>query len=628
LKQNSETLCNHEISNGVGVKNLILLQVRSFKFFNKRAKRIYILSIIIQSALGILDIIGITLFGIIGAVISTAFTGNQTSNIILTVLRFLNLDSMTTSEITLWLSFITLSLFICKTLLALFFSRKSLSFLAHQQQQISSTVIDKVLNSNFAWIKAKDPHELSNTIMLGITAAILNSLGQVLLIVSELFLISFFIILLIVLNPFTAIGTVLYLVTVIFLMNNILGRRITSYAHNLAELRIDTQRSIFNSLRLFKEIRVLGRKEWFEKDIKFKFVAQAKNYAKDIWAQQLPKYALELALILGLSLLVFAGKFFSTTEQTLPILAIYIAGGARIFPSLLRIQSCILSLRSFSYLAESAHKFIDELDGVGSQTPDSFKSEGNRTPLASGQKFVEVSNVSFSYPGSDKLIIDGLSLQISKGERVALVGQSGSGKSTLSEMILGLLIPNVGEVKIHGQNASSWVTANSGIVSYIPQDVIIINGSLMDNICLGIEHSDIDLQALDKCLVDSQLKSFIDSLPEGLATHVGINGSSLSGGQKQRISIARALYSNPELIIMDEATSSLDAETENNIIEVISKLSNEKSIIFIAHRLSSIMNFPRVVYLENGKMAGDGTFSELRNNIPRFNDQVKFLGIN
>jgi ATP-binding cassette subfamily C protein len=610
------------------VKNLILLQVRSFKFFNQRAKRIYILSIVVQSALGILDIIGITLFGIIGAVISTAFTGNQTSSIIINVLKLLNLDSMTTSEITLWLSFITLSLFICKTLLALFFSRKSLSFLAHQQQQISSKVIEKVLNSNFAWIKAKDPHELSNTIMLGITAAILNSLGQVLLIISELFLITFFIILLIILNPITAIGTVFYLVTVIFLMNNILGRRITSYAHNLAELRIDTQRSIFNSLRLFKEIRVLGRKNWFEKDIKFKFVAQAKNYAKDIWAQQLPKYALELALILGLSLLVFIGKFFSTTEQTLPILAIYIAGGARIFPSLLRIQSCILSLRSFSYLAESAHKFIDELNGVGSQTPESLKSEASRTPLASGDKFVEVSNVSFSYPGSDKLIIDDLSLIISKGERVALVGQSGSGKSTLSEMILGLLIPNAGEVKIHGENASNWVTANSGLVSYIPQDVIIINGSLMDNICLGIEQSDVDLEALDKCLIDSQLKSFIDSLSEGLATHVGINGSSLSGGQKQRISIARALYSNPELIVMDEATSSLDAETENNIIEVISKLSNEKSIIFIAHRLSSIMNFPRVVYLENGKMAGDGTFSELRKNIPRFNEQVKFLGIN
>lgn len=610
------------------MKNLILLQVRSFKFFNQRAKRIYILSIVVQSALGILDIIGITLFGIIGAVISTAFTGNQTSSIIINVLKLLNLDSMTTSEITLWLSFITLSLFICKTLLALFFSRKSLSFLAHQQQQISSKVIEKVLNSNFAWIKAKDPHELSNTIMLGITAAILNSLGQVLLIISELFLITFFIILLIILNPITAIGTVFYLVTVIFLMNNILGRRITSYAHNLAELRIDTQRSIFNSLRLFKEIRVLGRKNWFEKDIKFKFVAQAKNYAKDIWAQQLPKYALELALILGLSLLVFIGKFFSTTEQTLPILAIYIAGGARIFPSLLRIQSCILSLRSFSYLAESAHKFIDELNGVGSQTPESLKSEASRTPLASGDKFVEVSNVSFSYPGSDKLIIDDLSLIISKGERVALVGQSGSGKSTLSEMILGLLIPNAGEVKIHGENASNWVTANSGLVSYIPQDVIIINGSLMDNICLGIEQSDVDLEALDKCLIDSQLKSFIDSLSEGLATHVGINGSSLSGGQKQRISIARALYSNPELIVMDEATSSLDAETENNIIEVISKLSNEKSIIFIAHRLSSIMNFPRVVYLENGKMAGDGTFSELRKNIPRFNEQVKFLGIN
>ena len=610
------------------MKNLILLQVSSFRFFNKRAKRLYILSVIIQSALGILDIIGITLFGIIGAVISTTFTGNQTSTLIIRVLRFLNLDLMTTAEITLWLSFFTLSLFICKTLLALFFSRKSLSFLAHQQQQISSKVIDRVLNSKFAWLKAKDPHELSNTIMLGITAAILNSLGQVLLIVSEIFLIFFFIILLIVLNPLTAIGTVFYLVSVIFLMNNILGRRITSYAHNLAELRIDTQRSIFNSLRLFKEIRILGRQEWFEKDIKSKFVAQAKNYAKDIWAQQLPKYALELALILGLSLLVFAGKFFSTTEQTLPILAIYIAGGARIFPSLLRIQSCILSLRSFSYLTESAHKFIDELNEISNQTPENVKSDTNRTPLASGENFVEVNNVSYSYPGSDKLIINELSLMISKGERLALVGQSGSGKSTLSEMILGLLMPIAGEVKIHGQNASSWVTANSGLVSYIPQDVVIINGSLMENICLGMEHSDIDLEALDKCLVDSQLKSFVDSLPEGLATHVGINGSSLSGGQKQRISIARALYSNPELIIMDEATSSLDAETESNIIEVIGKLSNEKSIIFIAHRLSSIMNFPRIVYLENGKLTGDGTFSELRNTIPRFNDQVKFLGIN
>jgi ABC-type multidrug transport system fused ATPase/permease subunit len=287
-----------------------------------------------------------------------------------------------------------------------------------------------------------------------------------------------------------------------------------------------------------------------------------------------------------------------------------------------------LSLRSFSYLAESAHKFIDELNGVGNQPPESLTPETSRTPLTSGDKFVEVSHVSFSYPGSDKLIIDDLSLIISKGERLALVGQSGSGKSTISEMILGLLIPNAGEVKIHGENASDWVTANSGLVSYIPQDVIIINGSLMDNICLGVEHSDIDLEGLNKCLVDSQLKSFIDSLPDGLATHVGINGSSLSGGQKQRISIARALYSNPELIVMDEATSSLDAETENNIIEVISKLSNEKSIVFIAHRLSSIMNFPRVVYLESGKIAGDGTFSELRKTIPRFNDQVKFLGIN
>ena len=610
------------------MKNLILLQLKSFNFFDKRAKKIYILSIAIQSALGILDIIGITLFGIIGAVISTAFTGNQTSGIIINVLSWLHLDSKSTSEITLWLTFFTLSLFICKTLLALFFSRKSLTFLAHQQQMISSKVTEKVLNSSFSWVKAKDPHELSNTILLGVTAAILNSLGQVLLIISELFLITFFIVLLIVLNPITAIGTVIYLVTVIFLMNQILGRRITSYAHNLAELRIDTQRSIFNTLRLFKEIRVLGRKDWFERDIKLKFVAQARNYAKDIWAQQLPKYALELALILGLSLLVFAGKVFSTTEQTLPILAIYIAGGARIFPSLLRIQSCILSLRSFSYLSESAHQFIQELEEVGTPSVELISADSFNGQLTDKSSFVEVSNVSFSYPGSNKLILEKFSLSIERGERVALVGKSGSGKSTLSEMILGLLAPQVGEVKIHGQSAASWIKSNSGLVSYIPQDVIIINGSLMENICLGIEKSNVDLVALDNCIISSQLKSFVDSLPHGLETLVGVNGSSLSGGQKQRISIARALYSNPELIIMDEATSSLDAETENNIIDVISNLSKEKSIIFIAHRLSSIMHFPRVVYLEDGILVGDGTFSELRSSVPRFNEQVKFLGIN
>ena len=381
----------------------------------------------------------------------------------------LHLDSKSTSEITLWLTFFTLSLFICKTLLALFFSRKSLTFLAHQQQMISSKVIEKVLNSSFSWVKAKDPHELSNTILLGITAAILNSLGQVLLIISELFLITFFIVLLIVLNPITAIGTVIYLVTVIFLMNQILGRRITSYAHNLAELRIDTQRSIFNTLRLFKEIRVLGRKDWFERDIKLKFVAQARNYAKDIWAQQLPKYALELALILGLSLLVFAGKVFSTTEQTLPILAIYLAGGARIFPSLLRIQSCILSLRSFSYLSESAHQFIQELDEVAPPSAELNSADSFNGQVTDKSSFVQVSNVSFSYPGSNKLILENFNLNIERGERVALVGKSGSGKSTLSEMILGLLTPQAGEVKIHGQNAASWIKSNSGLVSYIPR---------------------------------------------------------------------------------------------------------------------------------------------------------------
>jgi ABC-type multidrug transport system fused ATPase/permease subunit len=210
---------------------------------------------------------------------------------------------------------------------------------------------------------------------------------------------------------------------------------------------------------------------------------------------------------------------------------------------------------------------------------------------------------------------------------LAIVGTSGSGKTTLVDLLLGVLQPESGIVSISGKTPLDAITKWPGAISYVPQTVSLIEGTIRENICMGFTQNQISDELVLKAIDSASLREFISNTPAGLDTEVGEIGSKLSGGERQRIGIARALLTNPKLLILDEATSSLDGETEAEIGEAIQSIKGEVTVVMIAHRLSTVRNADIVLYLEKGQVRSLGTFDQVRESIPNFDAQAKLMGL-
>lgn len=236
-------------------------------------------------------------------------------------------------------------------------------------------------------------------------------------------------------------------------------------------------------------------------------------------------------------------------------------------------------------------------------------------------------NLSFSYGNDQLLAVDSISFKLVHGSSLAIVGVSGSGKSTLADLLLGLLSPNSGRSQLYGFDPAIYVAHRPGDISYVPQDVSMINDSIRHNISIGITDVEIDDDKINQALQRAHLSDFISSLPEGLETLVGENGVRLSGGQRQRLGLARALYSNPKILFLDEATSALDAETEQAITLALDELKGEVTTVTIAHRLATVRKSDLVLYLENGRCTAQGSFLQVRAISPAFDSQARLLGL-
>jgi ABC-type multidrug transport system fused ATPase/permease subunit len=240
---------------------------------------------------------------------------------------------------------------------------------------------------------------------------------------------------------------------------------------------------------------------------------------------------------------------------------------------------------------------------------------------------VELKNVSFGYPGRLQPAIANVSLKILAGESLAVTGPTGAGKSTLVDLILGVTTPDSGQIDIAGERPANAVALWPGKISYVPQEIFILNRSVRENVTPGIEPNTVDDRLVWRALERAHIAGFVKDELGGLDAILGEEGSQLSGGQRQRIGIARALYSEPGLLVLDEATSALDTETEKAITETVRELHGEVTMIIVAHRLSTVRNATSVIFLEDGVVTARGTFDEVRKNSPRFNSQAELAGM-
>lgn len=369
-----------------------------------------------------------------------------------------------------------------------------------------------------------------------------------------------------------------------------------------------------------KEVKILGREDFFIKEYEKNSLLYAGAERNFQVINQLPRSFLETTCIVGMLLVVVLTMGRNGEFQTIiPTLSLFAVAAFRIIPSMGRIFNAATQIRYHSYSLNAVCNDMTLLDkAVNLKTSSASHSE----KVISFDKAIELKNVYYQYPNAKKSVLNDISLTIPKQYSVGLIGPSGAGKTTIIDVIVGLLMPTRGEVLIDGKGIKDNLLNWQRTIGYIPQNIYLSDDTVRRNIAFGLADEKIDEDQVWSVLASAQLEGYVKSLPAGLDTFIGERGIRLSGGQRQRIGIARALYHNPEVLIMDEGTASLDNETEWEIMQAVKNLSGKKTLIIVAHRLGTVKSCDRLYFIRDGEVIDYGRYEELFDKSQEFKAMV------
>jgi ABC-type multidrug transport system fused ATPase/permease subunit len=424
----------------------------------------------------------------------------------------------------------------------------------------------------------------------------------------------------------TAIGATLYFGLMGYALYFFMHKKADQLGEQSAELQIRSSNKILEVLQTHREALIRGRIDFYVNLIGEDRLKLSKASAEMFFMPNISKYVIETGVIVGAVIISFSQFLLGNSSHAVLALAVFMAAGIRIAPAVLRIQQGVIGIRTSLGSARPTMELIDSLNLITEKTAD-FISDQN-LKRSDFRPEIEVQNITFSYPSAAKKALDDISFSVPRGTVLAIVGESGSGKSTLVDSLLGVIKPDAGQITISGYSPLTSVKIWPGSVAYVPQNVVISQGTIKANLALGFDQAMFSEEEYEHALEIAQLNDFVNSLPSKMHTIVGENGAKLSGGQRQRLGIARALMTEPSLIVLDEATSSLDSATENSLSEAILKLRGSVTLVIVAHRLSTIRSADSVLYLSSGKKLAFGTFEQVRKAIPEFDAQANLLGIN
>ena len=345
-----------------------------------------------------------------------------------------------------------------------------------------------------------------------------------------------------------------------------------------------------------KEIVMTGRGEYFRTRFSSNVGQLSHVNRKFITLLGIPRLYLELLSVAGLAVLVLSMLALGrTSESLLPLLALFAGGAFRLMPAINRITFAFQSLRMGRPIVGVLQ---EDILRAGSSVPNVENSKPIRF-----DHVIRFEDVTYSYPNTDKAVLDGVSFEIKKGCEVGIVGTTGAGKSTIVDILLGLLKPTRGKVTVDGVDISTNIRSWQDLIGYVPQTIFLMDSSIRANIAFGIDERDIDDEKVVCALKLAQLNDFVDELPEGVNELVGERGVRLSGGQRQRIGIARALYLDPPILVFDEATSALDMDTEKEVMKSLDHLRTNKTILIVTHRISALEHCDQTIRANEGKLS-------------------------
>jgi len=587
-------------------------------------RRKYWLLTCLQSALSILDLASVAIVGLIGSIavngIAQVGPGDQLQDV-LTTLGLSGLAIQTQAAILGLLVGLLLAL---KSIVSMLLNRKMLFFLGYRSSNISKVLISKLVQQNVLVIEANSAQKLIYSATTGINSIVIGVLGNFSALVADLALCVVLSVGLFLYSPSTTAFTIVVLGAILYVLFLYLNKASVKMS------RIQTQAGIRNAELLsdlldnYREIIVRSRRGYYENAISRARQELAMVSAKQTWLPNISKYVLEITVTIFTLLLAYLQFTSKNAAEAVGSLAIFLVAGARLAPSLLRIQQNVISMNAHSAAADPTFALFQNMESTQVKLPKLSKFQRTHEGFSPE---ITVKNLVFSYPDSSNLIMKIPEIKIMPGEFVAVVGPSGAGKSTLIDLILGILEPQIGDIRISGQTPIKTFDEWPGAVSYVSQRVNFPAGDIKHCVSGGYQENEISDQFVWDALEQVQLKDYVKSLPLQLSENIGENASKLSGGQKQRLAIARALLSNPKFLVMDEATSSLDSETEAKISQAIQELHGKVTLLVVAHRLSTVRMADRILYIEDGAVIAEGKFEQLRLDVPNFDRQARLMGL-
>ena len=593
---------------------------------NKADKVKLLLVSFIQIFLSFFDLIGVALIGLIGSVSVAAISSTKITGRTESVINFLGLQDFSSQFQVAILGLMSAFLMVVKTFTSLYLNRKVIFYLSRRGAVITANLTTSLFKRSYIDIKKQGSQNLIYSLTSGVNGMTTGVLGSSVALIADFSLLVVLIVGLFLVNTTMTIVLLSTLTTIATIMYLIIRNKNKRLAVLGAKYSIDASSKIFEAVGSYRELTLRGKRQYFADTIGETRMLQADAAAQASYLMNVNKYVLEAAVIL-ITLLIAGIQFLlSNALRSVATLTLFFAAISRIAPAVFRIQQNLLTVKSSLGMAQPTLELIYSLNlSINKEGSDKLLELAPTTHKGFISE-INVSNLSFKYSGSEKFAIKDINLKLSSGMQVAIVGPSGAGKSTLVDLLLGLHHPSSGDVEISGINAIDAIERWPGAVAYVPQEIQLVSGLISDNILLGFTKSKANLDSVLKAMKMAELNEYLENntITE---VNIGDEGGKLSGGQRQRIGIARALLTNPKILVLDEATSSLDAQTEDNVTSTINKIRQDSLVVIVAHRLATVRRADLVIYMQDGEVKAQGSFEQVRKLIPNFDAQAELMGL-
>jgi len=597
---------------------------RIYRVLDIGQKKVLAILVLSQFFLGVMDFTGVLLIGIIGSLAVASISNVNINQGVSQITSIFNIDGYSINLQLAFLGMAVVVIFLTKTLISIALTKRIMVFMGKVATELSAKLITESLKRPLLFLENESSQKKLFAITRGVDYLALFVLAPAVVFLADTTILVVFSVGLIAVQPLIALIFLIIFGSLGLFIYQKLHARSGDLGKISADLNIEVSEKINEAFDLYREIVVRNGRDYYIEAISTLRKRLAISTAEFNLIPYLGKYFIEGTVIFAAVILTVSQILINNALSGITTLVIFLAASTRIAPAILRVQQGTIMIKGNIGMCLPTLDLIDKLaktENSVATVPISIKEQSDFSPT------VRIKSLYFNYSDDQKFSIKDFDLEIRSGEKIAFVGPSGSGKSTLIDLILGVLHPQSGQILISGvppiQSFSLW----PGATAYVPQSAGMIDGSVLENLTFGLSVNQWTSDQLQEAISNAALSQFIGDHPEGIHAQIGERGSRLSAGQRQRLGIARALITNPRLIVLDEATSALDGVTEEIVSKSIENLGPFTTVIMIAHRLSTVQRADRVIYIEDGRILAQGTFGEVRIQIPDFDKQAKLMGL-